>query len=93
MSTLFTPLLTALARASPSLDDDRPAKRQKDEPIFAHLIMGCCLGTSDTAARSTADELKRGVLKAMFDAAADPKAVESNRRKIYKLWREEADEE
>ncbi len=93
MSTLFTPLLDALARASPSLEDDRPTKRHKDEPIYAHLIMGCCLGDSGLEARAKPDELRRGVLKAMFDAAADEKAVESNRRKIYRLWREEADDE
>jgi ribosomal RNA-processing protein 1 len=93
MSTLFSPLLDALSRASPSIDDDRPAKRQKGEPVFAHLIMGCCLRDSGSEARATPDELRRGVLKAMFDAAADEKAVDSNRRRIYKLWREEADDE
>ena len=86
------PLLDALDRASPSLDD-RPAKRRKDEPIFAHLVMGCCVTDSGTVNRATPDDLQRGVLKAMFDAAADGTAGESNRRKIYKLWRERADDE
>ena len=92
MSTLFLPLLDALDRASSSLDD-RPAKRHKDEPVFAHLIMGCCFADSGTEARAKPDELRRGVLKAMFDAAADGTAGDSNRRKIYKLWRERADDE
>jgi hypothetical protein len=29
----------------------------------------------------------------MFEAAAAERAVESNRRKIYKVWREEGDDE
>ena len=93
MTTLFTPLLDALDRASPSLTDDRPAKRQKDEPIYAHLIMGCCLGKYGTEARATPDDLRMGLLRALFNAAAEAGAVESNRRKIYKLWREEGDVE
>lgn len=93
MSTLFTPLLGALSRASPLLDDNRPAKRQKEEAIYAHLIMGCTIGDAGSEERATPDDLRRGVLKAMFDAAADGRAVESNRRKMYKLWREEADHE
>ena len=94
MSTLFSPLLDALSLASPSIDDDeRPRKRLKNQPIFAHLVMGCCLGDAGSEARATSDELRRDVLRSMFEAAADETAGETNRRKIYKLWREEADDE
>ena len=93
MSTLFTPLLDALSLASPLVDDERPTKRLKNQPIFAHLVMGCCLGDHGFDARAASDELRRGVLTSMFEAAADEKAGGTNRRKIYKLWREEADDE
>ena len=92
MSTLFEPLLDALSLASPSLDDDRPPKRSRSDSVFAHLVLGSCLGETGVEARATPDDLRKGVLQAMFNAAADTGATESNRRKIYKLWREEADE-
>jgi ribosomal RNA-processing protein 1 len=86
MSSLFTPLIDALALAS--FAEERPKKRAKiDEPMYSHVVMRC---TPDVRAeKSMPDELRNGVLKAMFQAATEEEAVESNRRKIYKLWREE----
>lgn len=39
--------------------------------------------------KASVDELKRALLKALFEEAAKEGARESNRRKIYQLWREE----
>lgn len=87
LSSLFTPLLNALALAS---DTERPAKRTRtDEPVYAHVLMGSCIGEQGSETRATRKGLRRGVLQAMFRAAADPGANETDRRKIYKVWREE----
>ncbi|KAE8541763.1 hypothetical protein D1P53_001936 [Cryptococcus gattii VGV] len=95
MSSVFSPLLTSLTLASSSLDrnDERPAKRSKksieDEPMYAHVVMHSCVGEGGKQERNSADQLRNAVLRAMFNEAANPKSTEPNRRKIYKVWREE----
>ncbi|ORY34723.1 nucleolar protein,Nop52-domain-containing protein [Naematelia encephala] len=93
MSTVFTPLLSALTLASPSTKDivDRPSKRSKDDPIFPHIVMRSRLAGSDQLA--SPDKLRKGLVKALFEAAADQSAVETNRRKIYQIVRELDDDE
>lgn len=51
--------------------------------------MGCCTGPQGVEERVGASELRRDVLQGLFRAAADPQANEADRRKIYKVWREE----
>lgn len=51
--------------------------------------MGCCVGDEGQEARATPAELRNGLLAGLFRAAADPLANEADRRKIYKVWREE----
>ena len=46
-------------------------------------------GIGDGESRGRAHQLKHGLLRAMFDAASKEDALEVNRRKIYKLWKEE----
>ena len=88
MSSLFTPLLSALSLASP--DIERPAKRYRiDEPVYPHIIMGCCLGSHGVDTRASPEKLRAGLLKNMFNAAADSDANETDRRKIYKVWKEQ----
>ncbi|WRT69712.1 uncharacterized protein IL334_006702 [Kwoniella shivajii] len=94
MASIFTPLLESLTLASPSLalerDAERPPKRtKKDEPMYAHIVMHSCTGQEGRVERSSASALRRGLLKRMFEAAADGKTGESNRRKVYTVWREE----
>jgi ribosomal RNA-processing protein 1 len=92
-TTLFQPLLTSLSTASPSLTPlEPPTKRAKvvtDTPMYAHLMMGCCVGQKGVEGRVKPDELRRELLKRLFDAGSDVAATESGRRKIYALWREE----
>ncbi|WWC92815.1 uncharacterized protein L201_007774 [Kwoniella dendrophila CBS 6074] len=94
MSSVFTPLLESLALASPSIslerDAERPSKRcKKQEPMYAHIVMHSCVGNEGKIERSSAIALRKGLLKSMFEAAANTKAGESNRRKVYQVWREE----
>ncbi|EIW71503.1 hypothetical protein TREMEDRAFT_28117 [Tremella mesenterica DSM 1558] len=97
MMALFHPLLSALNRASPigeehSEGEEPSAKRAKrDEPIYAHIIMHSTDGRELAGAEigPGAGALKVAILKAMFSAASDEHAVESNRRRVYVVWREE----
>ncbi|WVR08021.1 hypothetical protein IAU60_005065 [Kwoniella sp. DSM 27419] len=94
MSSIFTPLLDSLAAASPTLslerDAERPSKRSKKaDPMYAHIVMHSCVGEQGQADPANPDKLRQGLLKRMFEAAADSKATESNRRKVYQVWRQE----
>lgn len=85
-NSLFQPLLNALALAS---DVERPIEADPSEPVYPHIIMGCCAGDRGVEERLTTKALRRDVLSGLFRAAADPDANEVDRRKIYKVWREE----
>ncbi|WVO17229.1 hypothetical protein L204_104921 [Cryptococcus depauperatus] len=94
MSSIFEPLLTSLSLASPvSISDEEPPSKRsrtlKEKPMYAHIVMHSCTGETGKQNRSKPDALRQGVLKAMFNAAANGKATETNRRKIYTIWRQE----
>ncbi|WWD20320.1 hypothetical protein CI109_104796 [Kwoniella shandongensis] len=93
MSSIFTPLLASLSLASttPSTDE-RPSKRSKkesSESMYAHIVMHSCVGDEGKEERNGAEKLRMALLKSMFLAAADGKAGETNRRKVYTVWRQE----
>ncbi|WVW86912.1 hypothetical protein I302_108967 [Kwoniella bestiolae CBS 10118] len=94
MSSVFTPLLESLTLASSSIaverDAERPSKRSKKaDSMYAHIVMHSCVGEEGQSERSNPTALRSGLLKRMFEAASNEKAGESNRRKVYQVWREE----
>ncbi|ORX37697.1 nucleolar protein,Nop52-domain-containing protein [Kockovaella imperatae] len=87
MSTLFQPLLDALHAASPDPEEaERPRKKRKDEPMYAHIIMECSVDGNNKA---SSVQLRKALLQALFHAASQEDALDVNRRKIYKVCREE----
>ena len=54
--------------------------------MYAHIIME---STVDGKEKASPAELRKAVLSALFEAGSKEDALEVNRRKIYKLWREE----
>ena len=86
ISSLHTPLLNALAAAS---DTERPGEHEQPDAVYAHIVMGCCLGNQGSEPAVSPKDLRKGVLASLFSTAADPDANETDRRKIYKVWREE----
>jgi ribosomal RNA-processing protein 1 len=90
MSSVFSPLLSALTVGSSNVDEDsqRPLKRNRsDQPVYPHIILGSC--TSSASTQASIQELKADLLSALFRSAADPAANEVDRRKIYQVWREQ----
>ena len=85
-NSLHKPLLNALALAS---NAERPKETEKDEPVYAHILMGSCAGDQGQEDALSVKELRKDVLAGLFKTAADPDANEVDRRKIYKIWREE----
>lgn len=86
MSMVFSPMLTALKDGE---DDERPAKRARaDAQEFENIVANIEVDGE----KADKAEAREAVLKAMFKEAAKEDAVESNRRKIYTVVREEGDE-
>lgn len=89
MSMVFSPVLAALKDEDDEDEDERPAKRAKaEEQAFENIVANVVV---DGEAADMA-EAREAVLKALFKEAAKEEAVESNRRKIYAVVREESDD-
>ncbi|KAL1405072.1 hypothetical protein Q8F55_008695 [Vanrija albida] len=91
-SAVFDPLLNSLKE-----DEERPAKRAKKEAApssdseFPNIARRSALAAGQEAAEPAAVRL--ALVKALFQQAAVESAVESNRRKIYAIVRENDDED
>jgi ribosomal RNA-processing protein 1 len=104
MTVVFTPLITAL---SPRVVEvvERPAKRLRGPvPVPAPVVAdddddedALFAAIARTAAvegkQATKAQAKTALLQAMFKEAAQEGAVESNRRKIYTVVREQGDDD
>lgn len=55
--------------------------------MYPHILMNCSTGHG--GGKASVDELRSALLQALFMEAAKVGSRESNRRKIYQLWREE----
>ncbi|WOO86146.1 Ribosomal RNA processing protein 1 B [Vanrija pseudolonga] len=93
-SVLFDRVLAALKEDED--EDERPAKRAKKEAAattseFPHIAERSALAAGADAASPKA--VRSALLKALFKEAAQESAVESNRRKIYAVVRENEDDD
>lgn len=87
MSMVFSPTIAALKDDED--EDERPAKRVRaDAQEFENIVANIDVDGD----KADKDEAREAVLRAMFNEAAKESAVESNRRKIYTVVREEGDE-
>lgn len=88
IDTLFAPLLAALQTGSAETDADAlPKKRKRADEVYPHILMNST--TTFGGKKASVDELRSALLQALFMEAAKEGSRESNRRKIYQLWREE----
>lgn len=94
-SVLFDRVLSALKEDED--EDERPAKRaKKDAPAvttseFPHIAERSALAAGAEAASPKA--VRSALFKALFKEAAQESAVESNRRRIYAVVRENEDDD
>ncbi|CAA7265915.1 unnamed protein product [Cyclocybe aegerita] len=92
-SALFEPLLDALS--SENSEDEPKAKRIRlsDGPSYPHLLAGACLEDPEQEGRVERIALKKHLLRRMFEMASQPETKDSNRRKMYALWKESYEED
>lgn len=88
-SALVEPLLDALASEIDPEDDLPKAKRirlNSDTPNF--LKSNACLEDPELDGRMEGAILKKKLLRRIFEIASQPETKDSNRRKMYALWKE-----
>lgn len=86
---LLEPLLNALASETDLEDDPPKAKRirlSSDTPTF--LKSNACLEDPELDGRMEGVILKKRLLRRIFEIASQPETRDSNRRKMYALWKE-----
>ena len=92
-SALFEPLLKALV-PEPDLEENPPkAKRIRlSSDTLAYLKSNACLEDPELDGHMKGAILKKKLLRRMFEIASQPETRDSNRRKMYALWKEGEDD-
>ena len=91
-SALFDPLFSALFNCS--LADESPSQKRArlnpavgEDQVYSNVVANACY--EDPLAEGNVDGLvlHRKLLKSVFDIASQPETKDSNRRKMYTLWK------
>jgi ribosomal RNA-processing protein 1 len=91
---LFEPLFTALVQESyPETEPPKSKRIRLDAEIhsYPHLVANACYSDSEGGPLDGAI-LKKKLLRRIFEVASHPDTRDSNRRKMYTLWKESYDE-
>ncbi|CUA67488.1 Ribosomal RNA processing protein 1 homolog B [Rhizoctonia solani] len=94
-TALFTPLLDALvacATPSPDATDSQRRKRKRPSETYPNLIESVCKPKTQAESTAKPQDIARDVLKAVFDVAGHVDTKDTNRRKMYALWRDRTEE-
>ena len=92
-TALIDPLLTAL---SPRVDsDDQPSRKRPrlSSPTFDNLVSNSCASEPVSEGAQSTLSLRKIVLKQLFDVASEPDTRDANRRRLYALWKERAEDD
>lgn len=86
---IFHPLFAALKPPSVENPELRIKKRPRldDEPGFEHVTENSCLEDPKKEGKAEKVQLRKALLRKMFDVASGPDARESNRRKMHAVWK------
>lgn len=94
-SALLDPLLSALAPESGS-EDERPKSKRirlSEEAVFANIRANACYSDPETEGQLDGAVLKKKLLRRIFEIASQEDTRDSNRRKMYTLWKKSYDED
>jgi len=91
-SVLLSPLLEVLGTTSRSDDEPNSKRIRGDLDSYPELIANACFD-DPPAGRTDCAELKKRLLKRVFEIASHPETKDASRRKMYALWKERAEED
>ena len=94
-SALFEPLLSALSPSAPSENEDGERSRKRARlsgSEFEHVVANSCVSQSKEGGMPP-NAVKKALLKQMFDVAGEEGTRDSNRRKLFALYKSHTDED
>lgn len=93
-SALFEPLFTALVPESEDGDDRPKSKRIRlsEEATHPNIRVNSCYGDPETEGSMDGAILKKKLLRRIFEIASQEETRDSNRRKMYTLWKKTYEE-
>lgn len=91
-SEIFSPLFASLSPPDPQ-EDEPPSKRARIGPAtsYSNLVSNACFD-SPKEGKMDGSVLQKRLLRRVFQEASEPETRDANRRKMYALWRDGADE-
>lgn len=100
-SSVFEPVFQVLSPPACPRPDSPPSRKRARlapsvaEPDYPNVATHSCLEDPKEEGTLERGALRKGILKAFFTVASDQETRDSNRRKMYALWRkcEEGDED
>ena len=93
-SALFEPLFNTLVPETDPEDTPSKAKRIRlSSDTLAYLKSNACLEVPEIDGPMEGAILKKKLLRRMFEVASQPETRDSNRRKMYALWKEGSEED
>ncbi|GBE77618.1 Nop52-domain-containing protein [Sparassis latifolia] len=92
-SALLDPLFGALTSARDDDELPRPKRPRLSMPTYPNLIANACTIDPKMEGAIGRLELKKALLKHMFDIASEQDTRDSNRRKLYAIWKNNIDDD
>ncbi|KAF4623826.1 hypothetical protein D9613_002231 [Agrocybe pediades] len=93
-SALFEPLFISLA---PESADGQPktkrSRTNSTQPSYPNLTANACYSSPSPSGPEDGAVLKKKLLRRIFEVASEPDTRDSNRRKMYALWKESYEED
>ncbi|OCH96436.1 Nop52-domain-containing protein [Obba rivulosa] len=91
-SALLVPIFDALA---PEREDEEPARKRPrlSSPEYPNLISNTCAEDPKAEGVVEKGDLKKILLKKMFEIASEQDTRDANRRRMYALWKEHMEDE
>jgi len=90
-STIFEPLFTAL-KPDQNLEELPSRKRPRLEANYSNLVSNACVSNPKEGAVDGA-KLRQALLRRIFDVASEEGTRDSNRRKMYALFKATKEDE
>ena len=91
-SAVIEPLLSSLGPESPLIDGGEPPKSKKRRLCEETCLAKHACFTSASEGKVEGLELKRMLLRRIFEIGSEATTKESNRRKMYAFWKENYDD-
>ncbi|KAJ3880835.1 Nop52-domain-containing protein [Lentinula edodes] len=101
-SSLFDPLLLSCSSSKVTSEDEndgetRARKRRRvnggSSDMYPSMISNACLDDASIEVKLPVSDLRKKILRRLFEVASQGETRDANRRKIYALWKAENDDE